>query len=67
MPMSANQWVHQKSTCMYKENYTTMRDNWGHIDTRNFVIGCQKNKQYIHIIGEREEVGHQWMKQLTMT
>ena len=25
--MSANQWVHQKDTCMYKENYTTWRDN----------------------------------------
>ena len=25
--MSANQWVHQKYTCMYKENYTTWRDN----------------------------------------
>ena len=27
MSMSANQWVHQKDTCMYKENYTTWRDN----------------------------------------
>ena len=25
--MSANQWVHQKYTCTYKENYTTWRDN----------------------------------------
>ena len=25
--MSTNQWVHQKDTCMYKENYTTWRDN----------------------------------------
>ena len=27
MSMSANQWVHQNNTCMYKENYTTWRDN----------------------------------------
>ena len=33
MSMSANQWVHQKDTCMYKENYTTWRDNWGNRDT----------------------------------
>ena len=25
--MSGNQWVHQKYTCTYKENYTTWRDN----------------------------------------
>ena len=27
MSISANQWVHQKYKCMYKENYTTWRDN----------------------------------------
>ena len=62
MSMSANQQVHQKDTCMYKENYTTWTDNWGHRDTRNFVIGCQKNKRYIHIHRGCEEVGHQWVK-----
>ena len=25
--MLANQWVHQKDTCMYKENYTKWREN----------------------------------------
>ena len=25
--MSSNQWVNQKYTCMYKQNYTTWRDN----------------------------------------
>ena len=25
--MSANQWVHKKYTCTYKENYTAWRDN----------------------------------------
>ena len=34
MSMPANQWLHKKDTCMYKENYTTLRDNWGNIDTR---------------------------------
>ena len=33
MSMSSNQWVHQKDTCMYKENYTTWRDSLGNIDT----------------------------------
>ena len=27
MSMLANKWVHQKDTCMYKENYTTWRDD----------------------------------------
>ena len=27
MSMSKNQWVHQKYTCMYKENYTTLSDS----------------------------------------
>ena len=27
MSMLSNQWVHQKDTSVYKENYTTWRDN----------------------------------------
>ena len=27
MSMSTNQWVHRKDTCVYKENYTTWRDD----------------------------------------
>ena len=60
--MSANQWVHQTHSFMYKENYTTWRDNWGHKDTINFVIWCQQNKRDIHIPVGYEEVGHQWVK-----
>ena len=45
--MSANQWVHQKYTCTYKENYTTWRDN-------DFF---KESETYMYW---GEEVGHQW-------
>ena len=46
--MSANQWVHQKYTCMYKENYTTWRDN-------DFF---KESETYMYL-GRGGEVGYQ--------
>ena len=43
MSMSANQLLHQKSPCIYKENSTTWGGNWGHKETQTFVI-VQPNK-----------------------
>ena len=44
MSMSANQWVHQKDTCMYKENYTTWRDNdfFKESKTYMYIGGAEK-------------------------
>ena len=41
MSMSENQWVHQKDTCMYKENYTTLRDNdfFKESETYMYLVG----------------------------
>ena len=48
MSIPTNQWMHQKDTCMYKENYTTWRD----------IDFFKEIKTYLCLVGE--EVGEQW-------
>ena len=59
--MSANQWVHQKDiTCMYKENYTTWRDNefFKESDTYMYVGGGEVGEKWPQLGALKSPLAH---------
>ena len=58
--MSANQWVDQKDTCMYKENYTIWRDTdfFKESETYMYLGGAEVSDKRPQLGSIKESLDH---------